>query len=463
MFIGREYEMKSLNKLYKEDEFQFVVVYGRRRVGKTTLLSEFCKGKKSIFFVSEEHNDKMALQSFSDKILEYFDMKDFITTFESWEKAFIFLAKKSKEEQIILVIDEFPYIATANKTIPSLMQNLIDHYLKNTKLFLIVCGSSMSFMEKEVLSYKSPLYGRRTAQLIIEPFDFYNSSKFFSNYTLEQRVLTYGILGGMPQYLMKFKDSKTIEENVKEYILDKSAYLHEEPKNLLKQELREPAVYNSIIEAIAKGASKMNEIATKTGEPNDKCAKYIRTLIELRIISKQIPVGEKENTRKSIYKLKDNLFRFWYKFVFDNVSLIEQDMIDYVYKNKIHPEMSNYLGFIFEDICIQFLINKNKELDLPFVFERIGRWWGNNPIKKRQEEIDILAIDKTNAIFGECKWKNEVLDMKVVNSLIEKSNVLEYQNKYYMFFSKNGYTENVIRYAENNKNIYIFTLGDIDL
>ncbi|WP_461206636.1 ATP-binding protein [Clostridium sp. DL1XJH146] len=461
MFIGREYEMESLNRLHKDNQFQFVVVYGRRRVGKTTLLSEFCKDKKAIFYVAEEYNDKMALESFSKKILEYYDMQDFITTFESWEKAFIFLAKKAKNEQLLLVIDEFPYIATANKTITSLIQNLIDHYLKDTKLFFIICGSSMSFMEKEVLSYKSPLYGRRTAQFNVEPFGFYDSIRFLPNYNLEEKVMSYGILGGIPQYILKFKDNISIKDNVIRAILDKSSYLHEEPKNLLKQELREPAIYNSIIEVIANGASKLNEVSTKTGEAGDKCSKYIKTLIDLKIVEKETPVGEKEKTRKSIYRLKDNLFRFWYKFVFDNGTLIEQGMLDYVYENKIKEEISNYLGEVFEDICIQFLKKKNKQLELPFVFEKIGRWWGNNPVKRRQEEIDILAIDKSNAIFGECKWRNELLDMKVVDSLIEKSNIQNFSNKYYIFFSKSGFTERVIQYEKTHDNILLYSLADI--
>lgn len=461
MFIGRSYELNSLNRLYEEDIFQFAVIYGRRRVGKTTLIKEFCKSKPNIFYVAEEYNDKIALESFSDKILTHFDMKDFISSFESWEKAFMFLAKQAKDERLIVVLDEFPYIVNSNKSIPSLLQNLIDHYLKETKLFFIICGSSMSFIEKEVLSYKSPLYGRRTAQFVIEPFDFFDSSKFFPKYEKEDMVKAYGILGGIPQYLLKFNDEKSIEENIKEFVLNKSSYLYEEPKNLLKQELREPALYNSMIEAIANGASKLNEIATKVGESNDKCAKYIKTLLELRILKKETPVGEDGITRKSIYRLQDNLFKFWYRFVFSNSSLIEQEMLDYVYNNKIKPELNNYMGSVFEDICIEYLRFKNKKMELPFVFEKIGRWWGNNPIRKREEEIDILALSGQNALLGECKWTNSPIDMGVVNSLIEKSSIIKYSQKYYTFFSRSGYTKDVIKFAESSENIFLYELRDL--
>lgn len=406
MFIGRKYELGTLNKLYNENKFHFIVMYGRRRVGKTTLLTEFCKDKPSIFFVAEEYNDKIALDSFSDRILSYFGLGGLVSRFESWEKAFLFLAEQAKDKRLVVVIDEFPYIVNSNKRIPSLLQNLIDHHLKDTKLFLIICGSSVSFIEKEVLGYKSPLYGRRTAQLIVEPFNFFESRDFFPNYDFENQVIAYGVLGGIPQYLSNFDDTKDIYENIKTKILDKASYLYEEPKLLLKQEVREPALYNSIIEAIASGSSKLNEISTKVGVDTDKCSKYISTLINLKILEKITPVGLKEKSRKSIYKIKDNFFRFWYRFIFNNKALIEQGLVDEVIEKKIKPFINNFIGTVYEEICIDYLKILNKNKALPFIFEKIGKWWGNNPYKKCEEEIDIIALDEDNIIFGECKWQD---------------------------------------------------------
>ncbi|MDR3596962.1 DUF234 domain-containing protein [Clostridium sp.] len=308
------------------------------------------------------------------------------------------LAKESENKQLILVIDEFPYLVQSNNTLPSLIQNLIDHYLKKTKLFIVVCGSSMSFMEKEVLSYKSPLFGRRTAQMLIEPFDFYNSSKFFPKYNFNERVITYGIIGGIPQYLEKFNE------------------------------------------------------------------KY--TLNDLHIVFKETPIMEKENSRKSIYKGNDNLFRFHYNFIFSNKSLIEQHMGNFLYEKKIEPQLSKYLGEIFEKICIDFLNYQNRKENLPFMFTNIGRWWGNNSKTKTQEEIDIVAIDDSMILFGECKWRNEKLDMDVVNSLMEKSEINifnKFQKKYYSFFSKSGFTDSVKSYSNKNENILLFGPEEIDL
>ncbi|KYH34165.1 archaeal ATPase [Clostridium tepidiprofundi DSM 19306] len=461
MFVGRSDEIFELNRLYDSNKFEFAVVYGRRRVGKTTLLTEFCKDKNAIFYVAEEYNDKRNLENFSDTVLSHFNMKGFIPDFTEWYMALKYIGKMAESKRIVLVIDEFPYTVAANKSIPSILQNVIDHYLKDTKLFLIICGSSMSFMEKEVLSYKSPLFGRKTAQFKIEPFDFFTSCEFFKNYSNEDKILAYGILGGIPQYLQKFDYNLSIEENIKNSFFNKNSYFYDEPRNILKQELREPIFYNSIIESIAKGASKLNEISTKVGEPSDKCAKYLKNLLELGILDKEIPLGEKETSRKTLYKIKDNMFCFWFKFVFGNAELIEQKKLDYIYKKKVFPFINDYLGSVFEDICIQYLRRKNINDELPFIFDSIGRWWGNNPIKKCEEEIDIICRSDTNIMFGECKWRNEPINMRIVNSLIEKAAIFNMPNKYYIFFSKSGFKKEVIDFNNINKNIILITLDDM--
>ncbi|MBP2073398.1 DUF234 domain-containing protein [Thermoanaerobacterium thermosaccharolyticum] len=224
---------------------------------------------------------------------------------------------------------------------------------------------------------------------------------------------------------------------------------------MLRQEVREPALYNSIIEAIATGGSKLNEISTKVGIDTDKCSKYISTLIDLKILEKVTPVELKAKSRKSIYKIKDNFFRFWYRFVFNNKTLIEQGLLDEVIENKIKSSMNNFLGLVYEEICIDYLKILNKNKKLPFIFEEIGKWWGNNPYKRREEEIDIVAINNDNIIFGECKWQNQKIDMAVLNDLIEKSALFDYQNKYYILFSKSGFTSEVANFASYSNNIIL--------
>ncbi|QTA38525.1 AAA family ATPase [Thermosipho ferrireducens] len=460
MFVGRENELESLNKLYKDNEFQFVVVYGRRRVGKTTLLLEFCKEKPCIFFVADESVDSIALEKFSKEVFSYFHLNG-LRGFQSWEEAFYFLGERSKKERLVVVIDEFQYLVNSNKSIPSILQKLIDHHLKNTKLFLIVCGSYVSFMEKEVLGHESPLYGRRTAQFEIAPFDFFDSRSFFPEYNLEEQVITYGILGGTPQYLVSFNGKLDVFENVKQRILSKSSYLYEEPRFLLREELREPMVYNSILEAIATGRTKLNEIATKIRVDNAKVSKYITVLINLKIVEKVKPEPIGKTGRSSVFKIKDNFFRFWYRFIFKNRELIEQRLIDNVLEKKIKPFINDYLGLVFENIAFEYLKRINGKEKLPFVFEKIGKWWGNNPIKKQEEEIDIVAYDKESIIFGECKWKDGIVDMSVIEKLIAKSALFDFKNKFYVYFSKNGFTDEVVNFAKASKNILLFSLNDL--
>ncbi|KAA0257653.1 ATP-binding protein [Deferribacter autotrophicus] len=461
MFIGRDYELKKLNELYSEDKFHFVVIYGRRRVGKTALLSEFCKRKPSLFFVAEEYSDEIALKNFSRTIFAHFNLKG-LGSFDSWENAFLFLGERAKENRLVVVIDEFQYLVNSNRNIPSTLQKLIDHLLKNTKLFLIVCGSYVSFMEREILGYKSPLYGRRTAQMEIIPFRFFESTQFFPKISIEEQVYIFSVFGGTPQYLVTFDPEIDLYENIKTKILDKSSYLFEEPKFLLKQELREPSIYNSILESIASGCTKLNEIATKIGIETSKTAKYLKTLIELRIVEQLKPEKIGKSSRSSIYRIKDNFFRFWYRFVFENKGLIEQDMPQYVVENKIKPYMNSYVGLIFEEIAVEYLKILNKQRKLPFIFDRIGKWWGNNPVKKREEEIDIVAYDEENLLVGECKWQNKKVDLPVLNQLIEKSALFDKPNKYYVLFSRSGFTESMIKFAMNNPSVILIGLDDME-
>ena len=244
MFIGRERELAALNKLYESDKFEFVVIYGRRRVGKTALISRFIENKNAIYFMGVESNAKQNLENFSKSILSYHTDMEAETSFLSFQAALEYVFKLSEKERIILAIDEYPYVARSSKSLASTIQLLIDQYKDTSKLMLILCGSSMSYMEDHVLAYKAPLYGRRTAQMKILPFDFEETCRYFKNFTDEEKAYVYGIVGGTPQYLLQMSDKLSIEDNIKNTFLNPNSALFEEPENLLKQEVREPALYN---------------------------------------------------------------------------------------------------------------------------------------------------------------------------------------------------------------------------
>lgn len=459
VFFGREKELKKLNQMNKSDKFEFAVFYGRRRVGKTTLIREFCKDKSSIYFVAREASGEVNLQNFSNDVFSVSEKnKAGNSYFADWEKAFEYIYNISKYERTILVIDEYPYLAEGFRSISSIIQAHIDIRLKDSKLFLILCGSSMSFMEYQVLGYKSPLYGRRTAQFRITPFTYFQSIPFIKDFENEDKAVLYGITGGIPEYLNKIKPNLSLKENIIELYLNDSGALYEEPTNLIKQELREPATYNGIIEAIASGASRLNEISSKNNMESNKCAKYLTSLISLGIVKKEIPVTEKIS-KKSIYLLEDQMFRFWYRFVFPNMSLIVSDLGEEVYDTKIKPQLSNFMGITFEDICKQYMYENIKSM--PFFFGNIGKWWGNNPKEKRQEEIDLMAFEGEDALFGECKWTNALVDVDVLNDIIDQSKLFHYKNNYFYIFAKRGFTEKCINKAENMGNVKLICFKDM--
>ena len=460
MFIGREKELSALNRLYSSDKFEFAVIYGRRRVGKTALISEFIKDKKAIYFMGVESNEKQNLENMSRSIIEYANGIEADTTFFSFQAAIEYVFALAENERLIMVIDEYPYLARSSKSLSSTLQMVIDKNKDNSKLMLILCGSSMSYMEDHVLAYKAPLYGRRTAQMKLKPFDFEETCRYFKNMSAEDKALMYGIVGGTPQYLLQMNDKMSIEENVKNTFLDPVSFLFEEPSNLLKQEVREPAVYTAVITAIAEGATRMAEISTKVGEETSICSGYLKSLINLGIVRKETPYGEK-SSRKSIYNIEDNMFRFWYRFVLHNNSIIARGAADLAYK-RIEPHLSEYMGKVFEGICMQYLWKLALEGKCPIEFQDLGRWWGNDPLTRSQTEIDIMGEqDKNTALFGECKWTNEKVDVGVLDLLIKRSRIFSYSNVHYYLFSKSGFTQGCIEKANALGNVTPVEYKDI--
>lgn len=460
MFIGRERELATLNKLYASNKFEFTVIYGRRRVGKTALINQFIDGKKAIYFMGVESNAKQNLENFSKSIVEYHTGIEAETSFFSFQAALEYVFKLSEKERLVLAIDEYPYVARSSKSLASTLQLLIDKYKDSSKLMLILCGSSMSYMEDHVLAYKAPLYGRRTAQMKIVPFNFEETCHYFQNFSDEEKAFVYGIVGGTPQYLLQMNDELSVEDNIKNTYLNPTSALFEEPENLLKQEVREPALYNAIITAIATGASRMSEISSKVGEETNICSAYVKNLVSLGIIQKETPYGEK-TSRKSVYSIEDNMFRFWYRFVPENNSIIARGAADLAYK-RIEPFLSDYMGKVFEEICKQYLWKQLLTGKCPIEFSSLGRWWGNDPKEKRQAEIDILAEqDKNTALFGECKWTNEKVDLGVLETLLKRSELFFYKKVHFYLFAKSGFTKGCVDRANEMGNVTLVNYKDI--
>ena len=468
MFIGRKTELIELNKLYKKQTFQMAVIYGRRRIGKTRLIQEFIKDKSAIFMTAVEAGVIANLELLSDAIyLAYLgeDEAAVMPPFRDIRIALQYITQKAKTTKTLLIIDEYPYLAQADKSISSTLQAIIDQEWKNSNLMLVLCGSSMSFMENQVLGYQSPLYGRRTAQFRLEPLNYYESSLFVPHFSAEEKALTYGITGGIPQYLEMIDDSLSIKENIMDMYLNPNAYLFEEPSNLMKQELREPANYNAIVEAIAKGATKLNEISTKVQIENSNVAACLKSLIALGLIEKECAVTEEDNKKKTSYILADQMFRFWYRYVPQCMLLINTRRPERAYEKIVAPDLQNYMGKVFEKMCLQHLSILNANEKLSFDVLKLGRWWGNNPVLKRQEEIDILGVNDIEkaALFGECKYRNEILDLNVIELLMQRSELFtKYHKKEYICYSKTGFSNAAITFAAQQKNnVKLFDLEEL--
>lgn len=470
MFIGREAELKFLQDRYEDRNGQLIVLYGRRRVGKTETLREFCKGKPHVFFSCTQTTDRVQLRNFSSRMLqENIPARNYISTFDDWEKAFrAMLDLPYGDTKKLVVIDEFPYLCRSNKSIPSILQNLWDAEFRESNLMLILCGSAMSFIEKELLAEKNPLYGRATGIYKMKEMGFYDAAKFFPHYSERDKILAYAVLGGIPHYLRQWDPERPVSENIKRNILTKGCILYSEVEFLLHQELRETPIYNSIIEAVALGSTRLNEISQKSLlEDTSKTSVYLKNLIELGIVAREFSVDartkEQANTSRGTYRLTDNFFRFWYAFGFANFSQLEDGDVEGVYQYVIEPALHQFASFAFEDVCREFIREKQKKNELPFRYAKMGRWMGKTTVRdekadyglrRAETEIDLLGVDREakNYLVGECKFKAAPFSYtEYLNTLAKLTPLKKNATFYYALFSESGFDEKIAAEAAERK------------
>jgi len=480
MFIGRDTELAFLQNKYDEKKGQLIVLYGRRRVGKTETLREFCKGKPHVFYSCTQSTDKVQLSKFSKQVFkENIPAKKYISEFADWESAIrSVLDLPYGNQKKMLIIDEFPYMCKGNKSIPSILQNLWDAELKDQNVMIVLCGSAMSFIEKDLLAEKNPLYGRATGIYKMTEMGFYDAVKFFPNYSDTDKVLAYSILGGIPHYLRQFNPELSVAENIKRNILTKGCVLYSEVDFLLHQELRETPIYNSIIEAVALNNTKLNDISTKSlVEDTSKTSVYLKNLIELGIVEREFSVDsktrEKANANRGTYRLTDSFFRFWYAFGFTNYSQLEDGDVDGVYDYVIAPALDQFASYAFEDICKEFVREMQKQNVLPFRYSKMGRWTGKttiydkdapNGMRVGETEIDLLAIGpgENEYLVGECKYKVDPFTYSEYHKArVKLTPVKENATFYYALFSRSGFDEKVQAEAEAHSSIQLFDLPQI--
>ncbi|NPV75458.1 MAG: ATP-binding protein [Anaerolineae bacterium] len=445
MFINRKTELDLLDQRYRSNQAELFVLYGRRRVGKTELLRAFCADKPHIFFIATLSSDSEQLATFSQQVYG-FNHTEVPSgfTFPSWEAAFQALIDIPMQPRPVIVLDEFTYLISGNKAIPSILQKVWDEKLKNTQIMLVLCGSYIGMMETEVLGYQSPLYGRRTASILLRPMELPSAALFFPTYSEEEKFITWAVVGGMPHYLRTFQDTQDVFSNIRQHILDAhTGTLFNEPRLLLMEELREPRNYFSILRAIAQGRTRLNEIAQGSGMGEvTTVARYLDILQQMRLITRRVPATETqpEKSKKGIYQIDDHFLRFWFRYVHPNQSSLDLGLADAILQQRIKPDLDHFIAAAFEEAARTFTGRLAQAGELDFFPERIGGWWN------RDAEIDVLAINHSDkiALVGECKWIVHPVGTSVLDELNQKAQVLKkdhgIEKIQFALFARRGFT-----------------------
>lgn len=453
MFYNRREELEALQTEYESDQFSFVIVYGRRRVGKTELIKEFCDRHDHFYHLSSQESSKIQREKFVDGLAAYRNERTPRTN--DWHDAVDYLGEALTEKKQIVAIDEFPYWVESDETVVSAFQHLIDTVKSNSEAMLLLCGSSISVMESEVLSHESPLYGRRTQQIDLQPFSFGDALDVIE-YPFEESIQSFAVTSGMPMYLTLFDYDESLETNLLNNHLSKTSILYDEPEFLLRTELRNPTRYMSILEAIANGHTTPSEISGQTDIDSGPLSRYLQRLRRLRLIEREVPVTAREKkSKRSVYAVADEFLRFWFRFVEPNRSGIEQAP-EVVLENRILPDLDQFVSATFEDICEEALweLSRNEQLD--HAYGAIGRWWYG------EQEIDLVGLDEKTpaAIFGECKWTDAPVGTKLAEDLSSKTDEVRWKNgereETYALFSKSGFEDGLRDRLDDNW--YLFDL-----
>lgn len=462
-FLGREKEILDLEKEYARDG-GFVVIYGRRRIGKTTLIKQFIKSKTAFYFLATKEVESQSMKRFAGVIARTTGNSVLQkAAFSDWLDLFQAVADYKPNEKKVLVIDEFPYLVKVNDSFPSILQNAWDEILKDSNVMLILCGSLISMMKKHALSYESPLYGRRTAQMRIAPLPFttvYENQKL----SFEEAAEQYSITGGVPKYMEFFSDVQPLYEQIKENVLSKNGFLYEEPNFLLTDEVQVLTNYFSIIKVIADGNHKLGTIAGILGLETSALTPFLKTLSELGFTEKQVPVTEKnaEKTRKGLYFISDNFLRFWFRYVYPYKGELELDNMQISLDELDKDFKEKFVAFAYEDICKEIFARLCSDKAIDFTPSKIGSYWLND--KSGNTQIDVMAVDTVNKrlFAGECKYHNQPIDADVYFELVKKvDNSSEIKSAFkdytviYGVFSKSGFTSRMTDISNSNPNLFL--------
>lgn len=438
-FIDREREIEALERAWGEKDAQLFVVYGKRRIGKTALIKEFIENKPHVYFLAQRLSDSDNRRLLADLISDHF--RDGLLGsigFPDWRFFFQYCRERVKARMVI-VFDEFPYLAEANKGISSAFQAGWDEMLRETPVFLILCGSSIAMMESEVLAQKAPLFGRRTGQIFLKPFSFADSRKFFPGASFDRCLEFFSLAGGNPSYLKRIDPGRSLEANIVDQVLQPEAFLSREVEFVLREELREPRNYFAILRAIALGKRRIGEIVNETGLEKGVLHKYLFILEDLHVVRKEIPITEKTplKSRRGLYRFQDQFFHFWFRHVLPNRARIEEGRLEIVLQ-RLREDLPALVAENYERLAAEIIKSHEDRL---FPVEAAGRWWDKN------EEIDLVALneERRTILFGEVKWSRRPVGTDVYEGLRRKAGLVDWHREErverFCLFSKSGFTK----------------------
>ncbi|MCP4399057.1 MAG: ATP-binding protein [bacterium] len=443
-FVNREHELSLLTDIYHRDESQMLILYGRRRIGKTALIDHWLNAhipQNAIYWVAHKSSSDMLLEKFSRVVQPCLPNINVNFRFADWESAIQQVFEVAKQQKVVLAIDEFPYLLESVPGFSSILQAIWDQQAGTSQLMLILSGSHYHMMFKEFLSGKGPLYGRSTADLLLEEIEPSSMRHFLPRYSSEQIVETYSLIGGVPKYLEMWDDRKPVLHNVEHIILSPVTIFRQEAIFLIQDEIPEPRTYLAILEAIGRGMKSPSALAKQTGIAINHIGKYVHTLLELGFIRRVISLDAPNysNTRLSRYEIKDSYLKFYFHYIYPHLEFLEQRRIPRLL-DLIQAQHASFVGKTgFEELARRHLIQLGDAHQLSFVPDYVGRVWN------KQAEIDVVATSKTTRtiLLGECKWSKSPVNEVVLDRLVQRATLLPRIRDYkihYALFSKSGFT-----------------------
>lgn len=455
-FVGRENERKIIHRLFNTDLFESILIYGRRRVGKSELIKK-CMSEsdiQGIYYECKQTTEKNNVDSLSRLISENLGLPKL--GFSSIEETLEYIFKYTINRKMILVLDEYSYLKDRVIGLDSILQSLIDQYKDKSQLKLVLCGSYVDIMQSLVYAH-NPLYGRIYKTIDLKPMDYYDASKFYIGFSNEDKIRLYSVLGGIPYYNRLVDPKKTVKENIIDLIASVGARLETEVSMYLKSEISKIVNANEVFEAMASGNSKYSDIYAKSHvSSRPTLIDVLDKLIKMEVVEKEAPINDENNKRKSGYFISDNLSYFYYKYIFRYLSQMNMMDSEVFYNKYIEQDFeTQYVPHMFEKVCKQYLIRLNRSGKTAEPFYKIGKYYYDDPIHKTNGEFDIVSVDDKGYVFYECKFRNSIIsnhDIEIEIKQVKETGLLCYK---YGFFSKSGFE------SKNNENVIYYEIDDL--